>query len=191
MLGLAVQPPPQAQRGVPLYPPIAASLSSETSIYEELSQTWAVATLIQDSGDILYDQLGGKVADSAHPLPETGHSHSHSRHGHHHSHGHGQRSGSSSSGSQRDRAYFIFPDLVIYEPGHYKIRVSLMQMDFSSSSSPEGMVTVREYVDSRSIVVAEEEASRSRPSELTLDTMNEILRVTRLSRTCFPASPEG
>lgn len=146
MLGLAVQPPPQARAGVALYPPIAARLSSETSIFEELSQIWAVATLVHYTGEVLYDQLGGRVADSAHPLSESSH-------------------GSSSSSSERNRAYFYFPDLVVPEPGRYCIRVSLMQMDYSSDDSPEGVVVVREYVDSRWIDVGDRETSTTRPSE--------------------------
>jgi hypothetical protein len=130
-----------------LYPPVACRLSSETNIFEELSQFWAAATLIDYSGEVLYDQLGGKVADSAHPLPETTHS------------------SSSGSNGRRDRAYFFFPDLVINEPGRYRIRISLMQMDSSGDSSSEGTVVVREYVDSHSIIVQNGPANPSRPSE--------------------------
>ncbi|KAF4630871.1 hypothetical protein G7Y89_g7267 [Cudoniella acicularis] len=122
MLGLAIQPPPRARPGVALYPPPAARLSSDTNIFEGLARVWAVATLIQrDSGETLYGQLSGRVADSAHPLTENG------------------SSGSSSSGSI-DRAYFYFPDLVIHEPGRYRIRISLMEMDYSCDSAPDGIV---------------------------------------------------
>ncbi len=151
MLGLAVQPPSRTRPGVALYPPLAARISSETSAYEELSQTWAVATLLHTSGEILDDQLGGRVADSAHPLPESTHT-----------------SSSSSSSAKKDRAYFYFPDLVINEPGRYRVRVSLMQMDYSCDEAPEGVVRVREYVDSRSITVEERSDISSRPSELPL-----------------------
>jgi hypothetical protein len=147
MLSVAVQPPARAQSGVALYPPLAGRLSSETNIFDELSQFWAVATLIDYSGEVLDDQLGGKVADSAHPLPETTHS------------------SSSSSNGRKDRAYFYFPDLVINEPGRYRIRISLMQMDYSGDSSLEGTVVVRESVDSHSITVQDEPASSSRPSK--------------------------
>jgi len=153
MLGFAVQPPSQTRPGVPLYPPIAARLSSNTSVFDELSQTWAVATLIhKQSGEVLYEGLRGRVADSAHPLPNQTD---------------GQSSGSrssSSSSTERDRAYFYFPDLVIDEPGSYRIRVSLMKMDFSQDSSPEGVVHVRETIDSRSIVVEENPTRDSRPN---------------------------
>lgn len=135
MLKLAIQPPPHANPGVPLYPPLAARLSSETSIFTQLSQTWAVATLIDyGSGEILHDQLGGKVADSAHPLPESG-------------------IGTNDSSRERDRAYFYFPDLVIGEPGRYRIRVSLMQMERSPDGSTEDVVRVLETADSRGIKV--------------------------------------
>lgn len=148
MLGLAVQPPSQARPGERLYPPVAARLSSDMSIYEQLSNIWAVATLVHQSGEVLEDRLGGKVADSAHPMPDSGHHHSHS----------------SGSQSEKDRAYFYFPDLSIHEPGHYQIRVSLMQMDYSCDTAPDGLVRVCEYVDSRSIVI-EDRAENARPSK--------------------------
>ncbi len=147
MLKLAIEPPPHANPGVLLYPPVAARLSSQTSIFTELSQTWAVATLIDYvSGEILHDKLGGKVADSAHPLPESRH-------------------GTNGSSQERDRAYFYFPGLVIGEPGRYRIRVSLMRMERSPDGLAEDVVRVLETVDSRSINVNNGATSRSRPSK--------------------------
>ncbi|KAH6712194.1 hypothetical protein DL95DRAFT_433637 [Leptodontidium sp. 2 PMI_412] len=167
MLGLAVQPPPQTRPGVALYPPVAARISSETSVYEELSHTWAVATLLRYSGEILDDQLGGRVADSAHPLPESTHT------------------GSSSAIAQTDRAYFYFPDLVINEPGRYRVRVSLMQMDYSCDEAPEGVARVREYVDSRSITVEERSDTSSRPSSRE----RAFLRVLKSDGQPIPSAP--
>lgn len=144
MLRIEVRPPAQARPGVPLYPPIAAKLRSENNIYDQLSNMWAVATLVRYSGgEVLYDQLGGKVTDSAHPLPE----------------------GHSSSSSSRDRAYFYFPDLAIYHPGKYRIRISLMEMDYSNASNPEGIVRVREYADTHSITIEDRSHHHSRPSK--------------------------
>jgi len=167
MLGLAVQPPPQTRPGIALYPPVAARISSETSVYEELSYTWAVATLIRTSGEILDDQLGGRVADSAHPLPESTHS------------------SSSSGNAQTDRAYFYFPDLVIHEPGRYRVRVSLMQMDYSCDEAPEGIARVREYVDSRSITVEERSDTSSRPNSRE----RAFLRVLKNDGQAIPSAP--
>jgi hypothetical protein len=154
MLDLAVQPPTQIRPGETLYPPVAASLSSETNMYNELSQTWAVATLVRQSGEVLEGHLGGRVADSAHPLPESSHGHNHSR------------GGGSSSNAKKDRAYFYFPDLIIHEPGQYRIRVSLMQMDFSGEASPSGEVKVCDYVESRSIVVEDRADNHTKPSKI-------------------------
>jgi hypothetical protein len=139
MLGLAVQPPARSKPGAVLYPPIVARLSSDTNIYEELSQIWAVASLISPDGELLQQQLGGRVADSAHPMAD----------------GNGD-------GAERDRAYFFFPDLAISEPGRYRVRVTLMRMSYSS---PDGDVRVDEYVDSHTILVEEEVYNASRPSE--------------------------
>jgi hypothetical protein len=145
MLGFAVQPPARTRPGVALYPPVTARLSDRRSIYQELSQVWAVASLVSGSGEVLSQQLGGRVVDSAHPIPES------------------SRGSSSSQDAIRDRAYFYLPDLVIYEPGRYRIRISLMRMNYSYA--PEGDVRVDEYVDSHSIVVEDGMANRSRPSE--------------------------
>jgi hypothetical protein len=143
MLGLAIQPSSRVRPGVAL--PVAARLATDVDIYEELAHIWAVVTLIhKDSGETLYDQLGGRVADSAHPLPDNG------------------RSGGS---AVKDRAYFYFPDLVIHEPGRYRIRVTLMQMDYSCNASPNGIVIVKEYADSHSIVVEEGASGSARPSK--------------------------
>jgi len=143
MLGLAVQPPSRVRPGMTLYPPIAARLSSETSVFEELSQKWAVVMLIRSSGEVVHNKLSGKIADSAHPLPES----------------------RADSGAVQwfDRAYFYFPDLKIEEPGRYKIRISLMQMDYSTESSPQGAAVVCEEVDSRSIVVDDRAPSPTSP----------------------------
>jgi hypothetical protein len=146
MLRLAVQPPPHANPGVPLYPPLVARLSSERSIYAELSQIWAAVTLIHYSGDVSHDQLGGSVADSAHPLPEGG-------------------PGTNDARGERDRAYFYFPGLVINEPGRYRIRVSLMRMDYPPDGLTEGVVRVLETADSRSIAVDDGNVNYSRPSK--------------------------
>ena len=154
MFGLAVQPPARAKPGVALYPPTVARLSSETSIFEELSQIWAVASLISSSGEVLHEQLEGKVADSAHPIAETV---------------------NSSQGGVKDRAYFYFPDLVISEPGRYRIRVTVMKMSYSCESSPEGYVQFDEYVDSHSIVVDEGASYFSRPSRSTSEGLWKML----------------
>ena len=145
MFGLAVQPPAQAKPSVALYPPIVARLSSETSIFQELSQIWAVASLISPSGEILHEKLAGRVADSAHPIAENVHSRS--------------------EGGMKDRAYFYFPDLVIHKPGQYCVRVTLMRMSYSHDSAPQGDVRFDEYVDSHSIMVEDGASNPSRPSK--------------------------
>ena len=144
MFALAVQPPAQTKPGVTLYPPIVARLSSDTNIFEELSQIWAVASLISPSGEVLHEKLEGKVADSAHPMADSGLG--------------------SAQGGVKDRAYFYFPDLVIQTPGRYRVRVILMRMSYSLESSPEGDVRYDEYVDTHSILVDEGVSSQSRPS---------------------------
>jgi len=145
MLDLSVQPPAQTRPGVVLFPPVAARLSSQASLYDELSQIYAYASLVHENGEPLDDQLSGKAVDSAHPMPGSG------RH-------------SSSSRNARDQAYFYFPDLVIHYPGRYRIRITLMRMEYSYESS-ETCSVVQDYVDSRSIIVDEQVSDYTRPSE--------------------------
>ncbi|KAI9055423.1 hypothetical protein LZ554_000377 [Drepanopeziza brunnea f. sp. 'monogermtubi'] len=162
MLGLAVEPPPSTRPGLPLYPPVAARISSETDIYGELAQTWAVATLIRYSGENQHNQLGGKAADSAHPLSD-----------------------SSSSGARRDRAYFYFPDLFIDRPGRYKIRISLMKMDYSCDEHQAGVARVLEYVDSRTIIVEDGSNIYYRPS----GRERAFLRILKSDGQPIPSAP--
>lgn len=139
MLSLAIQPLSRQKPGVALSMPVAARLATDYNIFEQLAHIWVIATLIhKDSGETLYDQLGGRVADSAHLLPDNG---------------------------STDWAYFYFPDLVIHEPGRYCIRITLMRMDYSQASSPDGVVTVCEYVDTHSITVENGASTRVRPSK--------------------------
>lgn len=145
MLDVSVHPPAQAQPGVPFFPPVAARLSSPTNLYGELSQYWTIATLVDHNGEPLNDQLGGRVSDSAHPM-QSGRGSSHRNHS-----------------SDTGQAYFYFPDLVIYYPGQYRIRVTLMRMDYSYENS-QGMVVVEHYADSHSITIDAGAPSRSRPS---------------------------
>jgi len=169
MFGLAVQPPQQTKPNVALYPPIVARLSSDTSIFEELSQIWAVASLVSPSGEVLYEKLGGRVADSAHPITENG-----------------QRE------TMQDRAYFYFPDLVIQSPGRYRIRVTLMSVSYSYDSSPEGDVRCDEYVDTRSIVVEEGVSNHSRPSKrrIAAKHFSDGTDCARFPRAYFPGNSE-
>ncbi|KAG9230277.1 hypothetical protein BJ875DRAFT_409205 [Amylocarpus encephaloides] len=143
MFGFAIQPPSRVRPNVSLYPPVTARLASDVDIFGELGHIWAVATLIhRDSGETLYEQLGGKLADSAHPLPDNGRG---------------------SSSAMKDRAYFCFPDIVIHHPGRYRVRITLMHVDYSCGSSPSGVVTVSEHTDSNTIMV-EEGSPRARPN---------------------------
>ena len=101
MLSIVVQPPAQARPGVPLYPPVAARIRSERSIFEELSQIWAAATLIDYSGEALDGQLSGEIADSTHLFPEA--------------------TARSSTSNNKDRAYIYFPDLTTVKPRYKHI----------------------------------------------------------------------
>jgi len=150
MLDLSVQPPAQTRPGVALFPPVAARLSGQASMYNELSLIYAYVSLVHENGEPLPDQLSGKVADAAHPMPGMSGSGRHASNGHH----------------VRDQAYFYFPDLVIHYPGLYRIRVTLMRMDYPYNSSNSGSI-VEDYIESRSIVVDEGVSHYTRPSELS------------------------
>lgn len=118
-------------------------------MYDELSQLWALATLVDSNGQVIGGQLSGRTADSAHPMNSSS-THSNGR------------------SSMRDQAYFYFPDLAINTPGRYRVRVTLMRMSYDHESPENGGIAVAEdYIDSRSIIVEEGEIQPSRPSEST------------------------
>jgi hypothetical protein len=147
-----------------MYPPVAARLRSNTSMYDELSQIWALATLVGQNGQVVGVQLSGRTADSAHPINCNSSSHSNGR------------------SSPRDQAYFYFPDLAINTPGQYRIRITLMRMsDDYESPGGEGVAVAEAYVDSRSIVVEEGDIHPARPSEL-LEEFRRVLLMRKGSR---------
>ncbi|KFY32173.1 hypothetical protein V493_00448 [Pseudogymnoascus sp. VKM F-4281 (FW-2241)] len=52
-----------------------------------------------------------------------------------------------------DTGEFRFSQLAINDPGKYRIRITLMQMDFSNGSHPDGVANVCEYIESDRILV--------------------------------------
>ncbi len=52
-----------------------------------------------------------------------------------------------------DTVEFRFTQLVINDPGKYRIRITLMQMDFSNWSHPDGVANVCECIESDGILV--------------------------------------
>jgi hypothetical protein len=115
-------------------------------MYDRLSQFWVIATLLDHTGETIVEPLAGRVTDSAHPMPSTNQQ---------------PRNGNGS----RDQAYFYFPDLAIPYPGRYRIRLTLMRMDYSYETL-QNMAVVEDYVDSHSIIVEESAVNHSRPSKL-------------------------
>ena len=115
-LSLSAQPPGRTRPGVALEPPVVAQLSCTSA---DLPQVWAVATLLSHTGEVLLDNLEGKVVECAHP----------------------------------DTGEFRFTQLVINGPGKYRIRITLMQMDFSDGSHPDGVANVCKCIESHGILV--------------------------------------
>ena len=116
-------------------------------MYDELSEIWALATLVDQDGQVVSAELSGRTSDSAHPMS-------------------GNSSGNSNGrSSPRDQAYFCFPDLAINAPGRYRVRITLMRMRYDYEiPENEAVVIAEDYVDSRSIIVEEGDDHYSRPS---------------------------
>jgi hypothetical protein len=109
-LQVAVQPPSVARLGATLDPPLAVMMRSTALVNgysSDLSRVWAFATLIDDGGEVVNDQLMGTLAESAHTLSN----------------------GDGSTG------YFVFDNLRIESVGSFRIRVTLMRMDNDSSGA--------------------------------------------------------
>jgi hypothetical protein len=109
-LQIAVQPPSMARLGATLDPPFAVMMRSTAvanGYSSDLNRMWAFATLIDDYGEVVNDQLTGTLAESAHAFS----------------------SGDDSTG------YFLFDSLSIESVGSFRIRVTLMRMDTGSSGA--------------------------------------------------------
>jgi len=63
-----------------------------------------------------------------------------------------------------DQAYYYFLDLVIQNPGTYRIRVNFMGVDHSPESGPNGTNIVLQQLDSRRIIVENPGLPYARPS---------------------------
>jgi hypothetical protein len=140
-LQVAVQPPSVARLGATLDPPLAVMMRSTalvTGYSTDLSRVWAFATLIDDGGEVVNDQLTGTLAESAHTLSS------------------GDGSGDGSTG------YFLFDNLCIESVGSFRIRVTLMRMDNDSS----GVANVQQ-IESDTIVVEDQEVESQSPSTAT------------------------
>jgi hypothetical protein len=109
-LEIAVQPPSVVRLGATLNPPLAVTMSSTTTMngYScDLSRVWAFATLIDDYGEVIKDDLTGTLAESAQGI------------------GHGDDS----------TGYFLFDNLSIERVGSFRIRVTVMRMDNSAAGA--------------------------------------------------------
>ena len=136
-LQIAVQPPSMARLGATLDPPLAVTVRSTAvanGYSSDLSRVWAFATLIDDYGEVVNDQLTGTLAESAH----------------------------TSSSGDSSTSYFLFDNLCIESVGSFRIRVTLMRMDNSSS----GAASVQQ-IESHTIVVEDQEVERQLASMAT------------------------
>ncbi|TEY50774.1 hypothetical protein BOTCAL_0273g00060 [Botryotinia calthae] len=141
MLSIAVQPPARVRPGSILYPPLIVQLSSEHDLYEHLAGYWTCVSLIHyATGQVIYEQMCGKAADSAHPIAQT------------------------RSRGVRDQAYFFFQDLAIHAPGRYRLKIRLIRNDYSPESGQDGAVICDDEVNTRSITVEESGPNYSRPN---------------------------
>jgi hypothetical protein len=109
-LQIAVQTSSITRLGTVLSPPLAVIMRSTTTVNgysSELSRVWAFATLIDEYGEVVNDQLTGTLADSVHILPR----------------------------GDDSEFYFLFGNLSIESTGTFRIRVTLMRMDTGSSGA--------------------------------------------------------
>lgn len=133
-LQIAVQPPSMAQLGATLEPPLAVTMRSTAVVNgnsSDLSRVWAFATLVDDYGEVVNDQLTGTLAESAHNFS----------------------SGDGSTG------YFLFDNLSIEGVGSFRIRVTLMRMDNGSSGAASVQQIESDTIVVEDQVVARQSAS--------------------------------
>ena len=146
IMRIVIEPPPQARPGEVLTPPLVMSLdtdsvdtnsSPDSPEQEPVDPTllWAVVSVISED-DLTplapprTDLLTGTIADSVHPLTPPDH--------------------------EGQIGFVAFPNLVIREPGRYRLRISLIKMNaIRASSTPtyEGGIAIQS-MSSRVIDVA-------------------------------------
>ncbi|MCJ1404535.1 hypothetical protein MMC11_007761 [Xylographa trunciseda] len=138
---IVIEPPYQARPGDVLTPPLVMSLENETgpnlSEQEPVDPTlfWAVVSVVSEDDMTLLapprtDLLMGTIADSVHPLTPPDH--------------------------EGQIGFVAFPNLIIREPGRYRLRISLIKMNAigeMSTPSYEGGTAIQS-LSSRVINVA-------------------------------------
>ncbi|MCJ1377596.1 hypothetical protein MMC17_000691 [Xylographa soralifera] len=141
IMKIVIEPPHQARPGEVLTPPLVMSLENESDPnspeQEPVDPTllWAVVSVVSEDdmtplAPPRTDLLIGTIADSVHPLTPPDH--------------------------EGQIGFVAFPDLVIREPGRYRLRISLIKMNAiggASTPSYEGGTAVQS-MSSRVITVA-------------------------------------
>jgi len=157
---IAVQPPARARAREPLYPPLSARLRSDQNLLDDLGNYSTCVTLLHyTDGEALYNTLDGKLWDCSHPMPyiarnsplATAYT-------------------NAPADGLRDRAYYFYDNLVIKNPGTYRIRLTFMGTDYSPEYGPHGIHIVLQQIDSRLIIVDDPGLHYAKPSKCSKDT---------------------
>ncbi|KAK5198437.1 hypothetical protein LTR99_007312 [Exophiala xenobiotica] len=159
---LAVAPPPKIAAGVILEIPIVVTFSAATSpedgkqetqdgkepiVLGDLSGVWAFVSLTtpdmeQSLAPPRTDLLRGRTADSIHPINEE------------------------QDGERPTLAYATFSDIVISEPGQYRLKVNIIDMNSAFLGESEGAPTVLPCLHSQVFDVVEDTEQASCGKEL-------------------------
>ncbi|KAK5388379.1 hypothetical protein LTR20_004625 [Exophiala xenobiotica] len=159
---LAVAPPPKIAAGVILEIPIVVTFSAATSpedgkqetqdgkepiVLGDLSGVWAFVSLTtpdmeQSLAPPRTDLLRGRTADSIHPINEE------------------------QDGERPTLAYATFSDIVISEPGQYRLKVNIIDMNSAFLGEYEGAPTVLPCLHSQVFDVVEDTEQASCGKEL-------------------------
>ncbi|KAK4444351.1 hypothetical protein QBC34DRAFT_185183 [Podospora aff. communis PSN243] len=118
---ICVQPPTVATYSTALYPSIVAKATLNGLPSDQISYLFAHAVLIDASGLVMDDQLGGTPVRTGIFMEASYTGGSGSSRG-------GSGSGSGSSRRQGTELYFIFPDLHVPMLGDFRIRISIYHM---------------------------------------------------------------
>ena len=147
MVAIAVQPPTQTMTNTPFYPPVVARTKVEGLVGAEqtdYSYVFAMAVLLDSSGNVLEGQLGGTHMVSGTSVTEN------------------WGSGGGGGSSSRSALYFVFSDLSVGTAGVYSIRIDVYLVDYAD---PQG-ARLMDQTESRVVSVYEEQVAVERPSKL-------------------------
>ena len=143
-MNVIVEPPPQVRPGQVLSPPVVIRLERAETEENDINPSllFAFVSITSEDGSTSLapprnDLIAGNLSDSVHTLD------------------------SDTESDDEEVGFLSFPDLRIQDPGSYRLRVSLMRMDVTSTEGPRGAMNLQSTLSR--VIHVDDEAEESSP----------------------------